>query len=85
MKTRSVRIGNSRGIHIPKPLLERAGLSGEVEISVQDHSLVTRSARKPRAGWDEAFREMAQRGDDGLLDEDVVSLTRWDEEEWEWQ
>jgi antitoxin MazE len=85
MKSRIVRIGNSRGIRIPKPLLEQAGLSGDVEISVQDHSLVIRSARKPRAGWDEAFREMAQRVDDALLDDEVVSLSRWDEEEWEWQ
>jgi hypothetical protein len=30
MKTRIVRIGNSRGIRIPKPLLEQTGLHGEV-------------------------------------------------------
>jgi antitoxin MazE len=85
MKTRIVRIGNSRGIRIPKPLLEQAGLSGEVEISIQDHALVIRSARKPRAGWAEMFREMAQRGDDALLDEEVVSLARWEDGQWEWQ
>jgi antitoxin MazE len=70
MKTRIVRIGNSRGIRIPKALLELAGLSGEVEISVQDHSLVIRSARKPRAGWEKAFREMAAHGDEALSDDE---------------
>ena len=39
MKTRIVRIGNSRGIRIPKPLIEQAGLGDEVEISVKDGSL----------------------------------------------
>ena len=36
MKTRIVRIGNSQGIRIPKPLLEQTGLHDEVEVSVQD-------------------------------------------------
>lgn len=85
MKARLIRIGNSQGIRIPKPLLEQTGLSGEVEISVKDHSLVIRAARKPRAGWDAAFREMAKRGDDALLDADVGSLSSWDQEEWEWR
>ncbi len=85
MKTRIIRIGNSRGIRIPKPLLETAGLGDEVEIRALKDSLVIRAARKPRAGWDEAFREMAQRGDDALLDEASPSLSSWDEEEWEWR
>jgi uncharacterized protein (DUF433 family) len=41
-------------------------------------------ARKPREGWDEAFREMARRGDDALLDEAAQALSGWDEGEWEW-
>jgi antitoxin MazE len=85
MKARIVRIGNSRGIRIPKVLLEQAGLTEEVDISVQDHSLVIRAARKPRAGWAASFEEMAKQGDDALLDGDTPSSTSWDEEEWEWQ
>ena len=85
MNTRIVRIGNSRGIRIPKLLLEQAGLAGEVEISVRDNSLVIKPARRPRAGWEAAFAEMAARGDDALLDEGTPSLTRWDDDEWEWR
>ena len=84
MKTRIVRIGNSQGVRIPKPLLEQTGLRGEVEIVADNGSLVIRPARKPREGWDEAFREMARRGDDALLDDVPPSLSRWDEDEWEW-
>lgn len=85
MKTRIVRIGNSRGIRIPKLLLEQTGLNGEVEISAEDDALVIRAARKPRAGWANAFRDMARRGDDTVLDEETPSLSSWDEDEWEWQ
>lgn len=38
---------------------------------------------RTRAGWDEAFRSMARRGDDRLLDSDVQSSS-WDDSEWEW-
>jgi antitoxin MazE len=85
MKTRIVRIGNSRGIRIPKPLLEQTGLQGEVEMLVENNALVIRPIKQPREGWAEAFQEMAQRGEDKLLDSDMPSLTSWDEEEWEWR
>jgi antitoxin MazE len=84
MKTRIVAIGNSRGIRIPKPLLEQTGLSGDVEISAEAGGLMIRPARRPRAGWAEAFREMARRGDDALLD-DAPSASTFDEGEWEWR
>jgi hypothetical protein len=35
-----------------------------------------------RSGWTEGFCEMAQSGDDKLIDEGAA--TTWDEEEWEW-
>ena len=82
MKTRIVRIGNSQGVRIPKPLIEQIGLEGDVEMMVRDRSLIITPLGRPRAGWGEAFREMATRGDDRLLDE--PRGTRWDEKEWEW-
>jgi antitoxin MazE len=85
MKTRIVAIGNSRGIRIPKPLLEQTGLSGEVDISAEDGALVIRPAKVPRAGWAAAFQQMARRGDDALLDDAAPSLSAWDEGAWEWQ
>jgi antitoxin MazE len=84
MKTRIVRIGNSQGIRIPKPLLRQTGLSGEVEIRALNGSLVIHPARKPRAGWAAAFSAMAKRSEDALIDQGP-SLSRWDEDEWEWQ
>jgi len=83
MKTKLVRIGNSRGVRIPKPLLKQAGLADEVELRVVDESIVIEAARSPRAGWAEAARLLRERGEDGLLDEPTP--TRFDATEWEWE
>jgi antitoxin MazE len=56
MKTNVVRIGNSRGIRIPKKLLEECRLEETVELEAHKDHLVIRSVAKPRNGWDEAFR-----------------------------
>ena len=84
MKTRILRIGNSQGIRIPKPLIAEAGLIGELEISVVENSLVIKAVAKPRANWADSFREPAKRGDDSLIDEGSAASTSWDEDEWEW-
>ena len=78
MKARIIRIGNSRGLRIPKLLLEQYGLEGEVELTGVDGALVIRPLAKPRAGWAAAFEEMARLGDDALLDDGPESLSSWD-------
>jgi antitoxin MazE len=45
---------------------------------------VVRPVSAPRAGWDEAFRTMAEQGDDTLLDGEASVGTDCDEQEWEW-
>lgn len=81
MRTRIVRIGNSQGIRIPKPLLEQAGLSGEVELVLDGRVLLVKPAQA-RQGWDVAFQAMAEEGADHLLD--GSDGTRFDDEEWTW-
>ena len=82
MKAAIVRIGNSRGIRIPKPLIEQCELENEVELVVRGRDLVIHSLRAARAGWDEAFRRMAACGDDILIDKVAEPSTEWDEREW---
>ncbi len=83
LKAKIVRIGNSRGIRIPKPLLEQAGLEDEVELRVIEDSIVIEAAHETRAGWSEAARTLHERNGDELLDE--MTPTRFDESEWEWE
>jgi antitoxin MazE len=84
MKTRIVRIGNSQGIRIPKLLLERSNLAEEVEMEAEDNRIIIRSTKQPRQGWERAFRAMAEHNDDALLDDNLLTQTRWDEDEWQW-
>ena len=82
--TRIVKIGNSQGIRIPKPLLEQVGLNGTVQLEVEADCLILRPVRVPRQGWEAQFQRMAENGDDALVDSDIPSMTKWDETEWEW-
>jgi antitoxin MazE len=83
MKAEIVRIGNSRGIRIPKKVIEHCGFHGAVDIDVRDGELVIRATTQARKGWDEAFRRMHQCGDDALHDPDGAT-TEWDKSEWRW-
>jgi antitoxin MazE len=84
MKSKIVKIGNSQGIRIPKPLIEQLGIDQEIEILIEENRLVIVPAEHIRAGWESSFQAMARRGDDRLLDEDEAIETKWDKEEWEW-
>jgi antitoxin MazE len=84
IKTRIVKIGNSRGIRIPKILLDQAKLGDEIEMELKGDKLIIHSLQNPRQGWDEQFVEMARRGDDKSLDSEAANLTSWDKDEWEW-
>ena len=83
MKTTLIAIGNSRGIRIPKPIIEQCGFGDEVELDVRSGEIVLRPLSHPRQGWDQAFAQMADLQDDALLDE--ATGTRFDAEEWEWK
>ncbi len=41
--------------------------------------------RLVRQGWEESFRLMAERGDDHLLDDEVLLLTDGEEKGWQWE
>jgi len=81
--SRIVRIGNSRGIRVPKALLEQAQLPEEVELHAEPGRLVVRAVRRTRAAWAEAAVRMHDRGEDHPLD--VPATNCFDAEEWEWR
>lgn len=83
MKAHIVRIGNSRGIRLPKTLLQEAQLDDEVELQAEPGRILISKSAKPRAGWAEAARRMRERNEDRLLDPSIH--TRFDKEEWKWR
>jgi antitoxin MazE len=83
VRARIVRVGNSRGIRIPRVLIEHAALSDEVELVAEPGRIVVAGIRRPRGGWAEAAELMHQRGEDRLVDTPTPTL--FEEEEWVWR
>jgi len=83
MKAKIVRIGNSKGVRLPKALLEESRLEQEVELYAEPGRIVISGRARPRAGWAEAAKRMRERGDDKLLD--APTSTRFDRTEWRWR
>ena len=85
MKTKIIRIGNSQGVRIPKPLIEESGITKEIEMILRDNEIVLRSAETTRKNWEASFEKMAERDDDILLDQSEAEIpSEWDEAEWTW-
>jgi len=83
MKTELIRIGNSRGIRIPKPIIEQCGLRDTVELRVIGDGLVVSSPRAPRLGWEQAFQKAGAPENDELLLESGAA-NAFDRKEWKW-
>ena len=82
MKVELIRVGNSRGIRIPKPLIEQCGLQGALDLRIENNRLVIAPARQPREGWEEAFRAAGSAAHDDLLLD--LPSSQFDREEWQW-
>jgi antitoxin MazE len=83
MRIKLVRIGNSRGIRIPKSLIEQCGFGDTVELRVEQDRLVITRGRSPRQGWKEAFIAAGSSAHGPLLFE-ALSPNEFDAEEWTW-
>jgi antitoxin MazE len=81
MKARLVRIGNSRGVRLPKAVIDQVGLEDEIELCVEGRRVVIAAAGRPRAGWAEAARRLGA-ASRGLLD--PATPTRFEDDEWRW-
>ena len=82
MKAKLVQIGNSRGVRLPKPMIEEAKLNDEVDIHVREGAIIITSSPNLRSGWAESAKQLHDRGDDVMLDDSIA--TTFDETEWKW-
>ena len=85
MRAKLISIGNSKGIRLPRAVIQQCGLGEEIELEVKKEGLLVKPVRQLREGWEESFRQMHENGDDVLLDEkDAHAETDWDRTEWTW-
>lgn len=71
MKIPIVKIGNSKGIRISKTILDRYNIRDAVDLVFEEEQIIIKPIKKARAGWEEAFKAMHERGDDALLIDDL--------------
>jgi antitoxin MazE len=81
MRAKIIAIGTSRGIRIPKYLLVKYHLENLVEVDDTGEGIMIRPIKKPREGWDEAFKKAAGSEQDELIE---MPDSEWDNQEWQW-
>ena len=84
MLARLIDIGNSKGVSIPKNLIEKYGLENEIEIKPVDGGIFISKKRKPREGWDEQIKAAIASGDQPDNDPFENLNNDWDNTEWTW-
>ncbi|MDD2300088.1 MAG: AbrB/MazE/SpoVT family DNA-binding domain-containing protein [Fermentimonas sp.] len=72
MKTDVIRIGNSKGVRLPSTILKQCGIGSKVEIEVRDNEIILKPVKSPREGWQDAFQQMHEFGDDELIIPDEI-------------
>jgi antitoxin MazE len=72
-----VQIGSSRGIRIPKRVLDRLGMKDSAVAIVTDDSITLRAAATPREGWEADFKRCHELGEDKLLIPDDLDADLW--------
>lgn len=81
MRSAIRKIGNSKGVIIPKSFLKECFIDSEVSIEVKDkYILISAPDHAKRKGWEQAFKQMAGDGDDQLVIPDVFDdedITGW--------
>lgn len=81
MKVGIISVGNSKGIRIPKAILEQCSFNKEAELEVQGSTLLIKPVRKVREGWDKSFQLMHERREDSLVINDTIDIEM---DNWEW-
>lgn len=80
MEVSIIRIGNSKGLRLPKDILKRYNIKETVELVFEKGYIILKPKAEPRKGWDKAFRKMHENKDDEFLMDDVFddeNLEEW--------
>ena len=75
-------IGNSRGVRLPKAVLDKYAIRDAVLVEQREEGLLLRSKRDRRLSWDETFKAMAHEREDwsdldGALNDSLDAMNRY--------
>jgi len=71
MKLKIVKVGNSKGLRLPKQVLEEYQISDQVELKMCEGHIEIRALEQPRSGWKEDFAKMVMDENEEPLIPDV--------------
>ncbi len=74
-----IQIGNSKGIRLPKTLLEKYKITNAVELILEKDCIIIKPKTTPRKDWEKSFKKMHENGDDQLLMPDLFEDENFDE------
>ena len=82
MEAKITNIGNSKGIIIPKKIIEQCGLKERVNLEVRDNCiLISPKVDNHREGWEAAIIAAGASEQDELLMGNYLEHS-WDKKEW---
>jgi antitoxin MazE len=77
-----VPIGNSRGIRIPRNIINEFNIEDKIDLQIHEGEIVLKPVfKKTRQGWAEAFKKMHENSDDTMIIPDTTENVSFD---WEW-
>ena len=79
MEVALIKIGNSKGIRLPKAILEKYNILDKVEMTLEEGYIILKPKLSPRKNWEKAFAQMHEEGDDELLMDNVFSDEQFEE------
>lgn len=74
-----IAVGNSKGIRLPKTLLEKYNITDKVELILEKGYIILKPKTEPRKDWEKAFKKMNENGDDNLLIDDFFDDENFEE------
>lgn len=77
-----IAIGNSKGIRLPKTILDQLNIVDSLDLEIENQHIILKPVAKvPRKGWDIAFSKMHEQNED-----EILMAERFPSEvfEWEW-
>ncbi|MEM6738281.1 MAG: AbrB/MazE/SpoVT family DNA-binding domain-containing protein [Bacteroidota bacterium] len=85
MIVKLIQIGNSKGLRLPKAVIDKYDLDRELELIDTEDGILIKPVSESRVGWEAKFLEAnSEPGEDDDFS-DFLSVTEdFDTKEWEW-
>jgi antitoxin MazE len=79
-----IDIGNSKGIRLPKPVIEACGIEKTMQLVIEDGKIIITPIKALRAGWNDAFKKPKTDKLDSVITEFSEISNDFDQNDWTW-